>query len=176
MRYNNHASARKLPNGGSENDFFLPLFSLETPPAVWSTAGGVFRGKASQQSGSGEGALFRIPGAIRTHDLPLGTRHGVVVIHDLFWNRTIFRPYIHFYSRNCLPTWCRVWHNTRHSVSKPPKNRHLAGFPNCIGVYDAVTLVKQHGGVLPWAAMPLTAGNDRKKAAALISQNRHQWI
>ena len=29
-------------------------------------------------------------------------------------------------------------------------------------------------GVLPWAAMPLTAGNDRKKAAALISQNRHQ--
>ena len=37
-------------------------------------------------------------------------------------------------------------------------------------------IVKQHGGVLPWAAMPLTAGNDRKKAAALISQNRHQWI
>lgn len=35
-------------------------------------------------------------------------------------------------------------------------------------------VVKQHGGVLPWAAMPLTAGNDRKKAAALISQNRHQ--
>ncbi len=35
-------------------------------------------------------------------------------------------------------------------------------------------IVKQHGGVLPWAAMPLTAGNDRKKAAALISQNRHQ--
>jgi len=34
--------------------------------------------------------------------------------------------------------------------------------------------LKQHGGVLPWAAMPLTAGNDRKKAAALISQNRHQ--
>lgn len=34
--------------------------------------------------------------------------------------------------------------------------------------------VKQHGGVLPWAAMPLTVGNDRKKAAALISQNRHQ--
>lgn len=33
---------------------------------------------------------------------------------------------------------------------------------------------KGHGGVLPWAAMPLTAGNDRKKAAALISQNRHQ--
>ena len=33
-------------------------------------------------------------------------------------------------------------------------------------------IVKQHGGVLPWAAMPLTAGNDRKKAAALISQNR----
>ena len=32
----------------------------------------------------------------------------------------------------------------------------------------------EHGGVLPWAAMPLTAGNDRKKAAALISQNRHQ--
>ena len=31
-------------------------------------------------------------------------------------------------------------------------------------------IVKQHGGVLPWAAMPLTAGNDRKKAAALISQ------
>ena len=30
-------------------------------------------------------------------------------------------------------------------------------------------IVKQHGGVLPWAAMPLTAGNDRKKAAALIS-------
>ena len=59
MRYNNHASARKLPNGGSENDFFLPLFSLETPPAVWSTAGGVFRGKASQQSGSEEGAPVR---------------------------------------------------------------------------------------------------------------------
>ena len=35
-------------------------------------------------------------------------------------------------------------------------------------------IVKQHGGVLPGAAMPLTAGNDRKKAAALISQNRHQ--
>ena len=35
-------------------------------------------------------------------------------------------------------------------------------------------IVKQHGGVLPWAAMPLTAGNDRKKAAALISQNRRQ--
>jgi len=35
-------------------------------------------------------------------------------------------------------------------------------------------IVKQHGGVLPWAAMPLTAGNDRKKAAALISQNRHK--
>ena len=35
-------------------------------------------------------------------------------------------------------------------------------------------VVKQHGGVLPWAAMPLTSGNDRKKAAALISQNRHQ--
>ncbi len=34
--------------------------------------------------------------------------------------------------------------------------------------------VLNHGGVLPWAAMPLTAGNDRKKAAALISQNRHQ--
>lgn len=34
--------------------------------------------------------------------------------------------------------------------------------------------LKQHGGILPWAAMPLTAGNDRKKAAALISQNRHQ--
>ena len=35
-------------------------------------------------------------------------------------------------------------------------------------------VVKQHVGVLPWAAMPLTAGNDRKKAAVLISQNRHQ--
>ena len=139
MRYNNHASARKLPNGGSENDFFLPLFSLETPPAVWSTAGGVFRGKASPQSGSGEGALFRIPGAIRTHGLPLRTRHGIVAIHDLFWNRTILRPYIHFYSRNYLHMWWRVWHNTRHSVSKPPKNWHLAGFPNCIGVYDAVS-------------------------------------
>ena len=37
-----------------------------------------------------------------------------------------------------------------------------------------IMIVKQHGGGLPWAAMPLTAGNDRKKAAALISQNRHQ--
>ena len=35
-------------------------------------------------------------------------------------------------------------------------------------------IVKQHGGVLPWAAMPLTAGNDRKKGAALISQNRRR--
>ena len=40
--------------------------------------------------------------------------------------------------------------------------------------YYIIMIVKQHGGVLPWAAMPLTAGNDRKKAAALISQNRHQ--
>ena len=39
---------------------------------------------------------------------------------------------------------------------------------------NAAKRIKQHGGVLPWAAMPLTAGNDRKKAAALISQNRHQ--
>ena len=51
---------------------------------------------------------------------------------------------------------------------------HLYGIMKNERLFHFTKSHMEHGGVLPWAAMPLTAGNDRKKAAALISQNRHQ--
>ena len=53
---------------------------------------------------------------------------------------------------------------------------HLYGIMKNERLFHFTKSHMEHGGVLSWAAMPLTAGNDRKKAAALISQNRHQGI
>ena len=66
--------------------------------------------------------------------------------------------------------WAQLWYE---NYAKPSVRASTAAYyKNYIDQH--IMIVKQHGGVLPWAAMPLTAGNDRKKAAALISQNRHQ--
>ena len=77
-------------------------FLWKRPPRSGQPQGAFSVGKQVSNPVRGRGLLFGIPGAIRTHGLPLRTRHGIVVIHDLFWNRTILRPYIHFYSRNYL--------------------------------------------------------------------------
>ena len=64
--------------------------------------------------------------------------------------------------------WAQLWYE---NYARPSVRASTAAYyKNYIDQH--IMIVKQHGGVLPWAAMPLTAGNDRKKAAALISQNR----
>ena len=75
-------------------------------------------------------------------------------------------------SENCAEynSGCNVAGDDSSSEYKVPSHIYYYW----ISKYFNYNIVKQHGGVLPWAAMPLTAGNDRKKAAALISQNRHQ--